>query len=108
LAHQLRFVLGTRHSEVQTLFRITPVNGTRAGEAVKLRVEGQIGVSTVNEFIRACHEHAAHCAGAELDLTGVTFIDDAAATAIRKTVSEDVRITSASPFVQAVLKEVSL
>lgn len=89
------------------MFRITPVNGTHVDEAVTLRVEGQISARTIDEFVRACQEHAAHRAGAELDLKGVTFIDDAAAAAIRKIASDDVRITTASPFVRAVLKELA-
>jgi hypothetical protein len=98
------------------VFRITQVDrqrtapaattgGSQPDDSTTLRVEGALTSDCLADFHRACAPALERPVRLSLDVSGVTFLDEAAIQALRLIRRSGARITGSSPFIRELLKE---
>ena len=84
------------------MLRITP---TQSGNHhIILRLEGRVAGPWVTELWKACEKALGEGQALVLDLAGVSFLDSAGVTLLRKFRSNGVELAECSPFVTEQLK----
>jgi anti-anti-sigma regulatory factor len=84
------------------MLRITQLTENGAGLLVK--VEGKLLQPWVEELARACTPPAVTTACIRLDLSAVTFVDEAGVRLLRELVDRGVGVSAASGFVAELLR----
>ena len=86
----------------KNMLRITPTDGSK--DQVVLRLEGRVAGPWVTELWKACEKALGEGQALVLDLAGVSFLDSAGVTLLRKFRSNGVELAECSPFVTEQLK----
>jgi anti-anti-sigma regulatory factor len=86
------------------MLRITRID--ESSQRTTLRLEGRITARELAEVRAACEACAREGRALSLDVSGVRFLDSAAASALRALGRSALRLEGASPFVRLLLEEV--
>ena len=84
------------------MLRITPTDSSK--DQVILRLEGRVAGPWVTELWKACEKALGEGQALVLDLAGVSFLDSAGVTLLRKFRSNGVELAECSAFVTEQLK----
>ena len=84
------------------MLRITPTES--GNHEIILRLEGRVAGPWVTELWKACEKVLGEGQALSLDLAGVSFLDSAGVTLLRKFRTNGVELAECSPFVTEQLK----
>lgn len=77
------------------------------GKVVRLRLDGTVSLQSFDELRAACIRHMEETRKMIiLDMSGVDFMNDEAASRLAKLQSESIRVINCSPFIATLLETV--
>lgn len=85
------------------MLRITTIE--EEGLPVLLKLEGKLLTPWIGELEEACRRAGEPSLETRLDLTGLSFMDEAGTMALRELIRRGVRLAGCSPLVTELLKE---
>jgi anti-anti-sigma regulatory factor len=85
------------------MLKITTIHDDGKNRVLKL--EGKLLAGWVEELRDACRLARTDCGQLQLDLRDLSFVDDSGIRVLHELIRQNVRVTTASPFVSELLKE---
>lgn len=85
------------------MLRITTAND---GFECVLKLEGKLLADWVGELRETCQQAQAAFGDLQLDLSGLSFVDPQGTLALRELMRQGIRVTTTSPFIGELLKEI--